>query len=279
MALDHIKNYKDFLLENNKTHEDNIYDLLYSSDYNNVTLAFVMLSGMPDLVDKLSDDLKLHFSLCLEYFPQYLIDKEVIDVSDFNDVDRIGDMSPNIKYMKKLYQIFVPDKGITSLPKSIGLLKKLKVLDIMWNNIPELPKSITKCVSLNKIGLDGNQLTSLPSGLKNLKGLKELYINNNQISKLPNDFSQINSLEILDLGYNAHLKELPDDFRKLTNLKKLNLYGTPINAHIAYEYISGMDSITELSVNESSDDDLVKLSDSLPNLVHIYADSPIEFIY
>ena len=76
--------------------------------------------------------------------------------------------------------IYLYDKGITELPKSIGSLK-CEILNLSQNNITELPKSIgnLKCKELY---LHQNEITELPKSIGNLK-CEYLYLSYNNIPK------------------------------------------------------------------------------------------------
>ena len=74
--------------------------------------------------------------------------------------------------------------------------------------------------------IDGSQgigITELPNSFSNLTALVQLYISNNQLISLPENFGDLESLYILDLGYNQLTGEIPIEIGNLTNLTFLNL--------------------------------------------------------
>ena len=66
------------------------------------------------------------------------------------------------------------NKGLTSLPETIGQLTSLKELWLTSNQLKSLPETIGQLTSLKELYLHENKLTSLPETIGQLTALEEL---------------------------------------------------------------------------------------------------------
>ena len=135
----------------------------------------------------------------------------------------IGDKY-NINNTEELY---LRNKGLTSLPDNIEKLTELRELDLRKNQLKDLPERIGKLTNLEILNLDGNQLTSLPDNIGKLTNLEVLVLVSNQLTSLPERIGKLTNLLTLDLRKNQ-LTSLPERIGKLTNLEILNLDGNKL---------------------------------------------------
>ena len=130
--------------------------------------------------------------------------------------DTIG----NLKSLKELKLMY--NKGLTSLPDTIGNLKSLEVLWLGSILLTSLPDNICDFKSLKELLLIDNKLISLPDMIGNLKSLERLWLGSNKLTTLPESITKLEKLETLDLSYN-NFSSLPDTIGNLKSLEILNL--------------------------------------------------------
>lgn len=139
------------------------------------------------------------------------------DLSKWEDVA----LNPN----GKIDTLWINDRRLTVLPRSMGDLKHLTYLNANRNSISEVPKEIGKLSNLRELYLIGNELNtaSFPTELSNLKSLKELVLSNNPFTEVPEFISKLKNLEYLGISDNPNLNRLPENLAGLTNLKGLGV--------------------------------------------------------
>ena len=82
----------------------------------------------------------------------------------------------------RMYDLGIPNKGITVLPESIVNLSGLHHLSLGNNELTSLPESIVYLPNLLSLQLTNNQLTSLPDSLCNLSNdIYSIQVNNNNL--------------------------------------------------------------------------------------------------
>jgi len=112
------------------------------------------------------------------------------------------------------------NRGIETLPESIGNLTSLTTLFLDSNKLKELPDSMSNLKSLKILRLSRNKLKKLPHTFYKLSSLKQLNLDDNRFKNVPIVISGIHSLRFLDLSSNP-IDELPDFFSSLPLLKIL----------------------------------------------------------
>jgi len=168
-----------------------------------------------------------------------------------NDIERI----PNsFGGLESLVYLDMVSSSFKELPESFGNLKNLKyfnILDLELNSLPisfgnlkslvffqvgiinsNLPDSFCNLTNLEEfiIGF-GNKpaMHNLPINIGKLKKLRRLIIKNNILSEeIPESFSDLTSLE--ELQINSCIKELPERFWHLSNLKTVRLTNTSLTS-------------------------------------------------
>ena len=135
------------------------------------------------------------------------IQKETWDKKDFDAWLR----NPGGYDQAYVKALILSNKGLTSLPESIGNLTSLKSLVLENNQFTSLPESIGGLTNMEKLYLRDNALTSLPASIGNLTNLKVLDLDGNpsiRISRRLRDMFEIpDSVGIIE--GNIVFKNLP----------------------------------------------------------------------
>ncbi|KAF9671357.1 hypothetical protein SADUNF_Sadunf12G0038900 [Salix dunnii] len=123
--------------------------------------------------------------------------------------------------------------NITELPESFGKLENLEMLILdECKNLHKLPVSIGKLKSLCHLLMKRTAVTVLPKNFGNLSSLMKLEMQKNPLESLrtqdqsvvlPNSFTKLSLLEELNARAWRISGKIPDDFEKLSSLKKLDL--------------------------------------------------------
>ena len=143
---------------------------------------------------------------------------EPIPHKDNIDFFTFGFSSENANVIR----LSLPERQLSSIPKSLGSLKYLKVLSLHNNHLTSLPETIFFLTELKEFYLDNNQLTALLESISTLSKLEVLYLDNNQLTALPESISTLNNLKSLTLSDNP-LKVLPEFLGNLSELNLLSL--------------------------------------------------------
>lgn len=104
--------------------------------------------------------------------------------------------------------------------------RHLKKLVLNYNKLKALPSSIANLTALETLH-SANPLTELPASFATLKNMKELGLYNTEFSTFPAVLFGLNKLSILYISGtikgNTKIKELPDSFQQLPELKELGI--------------------------------------------------------
>lgn len=147
-------------------------------------------------------------------------------------------------------------RGIKSLPTEIGKLTNLTGLRLLDNKLTNIPAEIGKLTKLTRLQLKNNHLTSLTSEIKNLSKLKELYLHDNAFEEFPHVVTELTNLEVLTFSGNP-CEPLPEDIVKLSRLKRLNLGRGNRLKNIADEFVKL--SKIQLAILEIRDNEITEI--------------------
>ena len=137
--------------------------------------------------------------------------------AQYNNVTRISEMS--WRYMSMLY---LENNGLTSLHFSQVLLN-LKVINMSSCKIAGLPNDFFNFLpNVHTISLDRNQLISLPDSINTAAWLENLSVSCNSLTEIPLNFSRLVNLKRLDLHGN-NLKTITSEIWQSPSLNVLNL--------------------------------------------------------
>lgn len=125
-----------------------------------------------------------------------------------------------------LESLEISNFAIESFPEIKEPNKKLKELSLTRNKLKTLPASISNLVALENLQ-SSNPLTELPESFSQLKNLKQLGLNYTEFSEFPKSIFNLDKLTVLYVSGvykgSVKMKELPDLFHQLPNLKEFGL--------------------------------------------------------
>ncbi|MFY7815751.1 MAG: leucine-rich repeat domain-containing protein [Chryseobacterium taeanense] len=178
----------------------------------------------------------------LDYLNFGFYSKEVVPERVFSKID--------------IKRLTIFHTNLRKLPKSICRLTSIKDLNLSHNRLSDIDE-ITCLINLEFLFLDQNRLEILPDTFSNLSklyhldisqnkfnskdinklpmNLVELHIANSNFSEVPKAVFDLKQLEFLNLS-NNNLSELPTELVELKNLKRILIYGNPINVSQLNEF-------------------------------------------
>ncbi len=124
--------------------------------------------------------------------------------------------------LSRLYELYVVDCGLRSLPHEIDYLHHLRLLRLDHNRLINLPEEIGDLGNLEELSVSHNQLVEAPDMLHRLSRLRVLDLSHNRIRRLTDSLGTLRRLEALDLSFNS-LSRLPESIGKLDSLLTLKL--------------------------------------------------------
>jgi len=113
-------------------------------------------------------------------------------------------------------------KEYTSIEEALPEKENVGFFNFYDQNITTLPKNLSDFPSLHKLGVQGIKFAEFPSEIISLTGLDYLDMINCGVKNLPEDFGDLLNIKELYLSDNQ-LSELPESISKLNNLKYINL--------------------------------------------------------
>ncbi len=109
-------------------------------------------------------------------------------------------------------------------PENAPQIQQLTMLDLSYRGISVLPREIGLFTALEGLNVSNNHLTSLPETIGNLRALQVLVLESNLLCSLPSSFSNLTDLNGLSLAGNR-FKTLPESVCHLPKLARLSLAG------------------------------------------------------
>ncbi|GLU23555.1 hypothetical protein SLE2022_395510 [Rubroshorea leprosula] len=196
------------------------------------------------IIQKLIDYCMLE-SVKKEYRGDRVTMHEVVKIKNKEDRVSMHDLLRDMA-LKIIHPQFMVKAGMAleELPEEVEGRKNLLKVSLMENQIREFPSSMLspKCPMLTTLLLSKNNITTIPEAFfDHMPGLKILDLSgNHKLHRLPSSVSKLESLTTLLLENCVLLKEVPS-LSNLGGLKKLNLYGTSIK-----ELPQGFNMLTNL---------------------------------
>jgi hypothetical protein len=120
------------------------------------------------------------------------------------------------------HELDLSNKGLTQLPKEIGVFRNVRSLLLGGNQLESLPGEIRELKRLHTFDLNGNQLRELPDAFGLLRCLEYIDLSNNQLQEIP---------YIITDCLAVFFKEFP------SSIKLLNLKGNPCVLPISIEIL------------------------------------------
>lgn len=152
------------------------------------------------------------------------------------------------------------NRGIDTLPPSIGLLSKLALLDLDFNNISHIPSEFCQLTKLHTLSLSFNSLTTLPEEISNMSELVNLSINSNNISELPSSFWNLTNLQTF-YAFGNSIDYISEDIVNLENLIAISLGANNLSS-----LPESFFSLSNLKIVRLMDNNIATLPENITNL-------------
>lgn len=148
--------------------------------------------------------------------------KHLRDVKFSNNEAR--KLPPSLSRATKLMYLDVSNNRLDQLEHAeLHTLGGLLKFNLANNRLSQLPPYFGAYRSLRILNLSSNFLEEIPPFLCELGSLEELDLSFNNISELPEELGDLKNLERLLITNNRLTNPLPDSFRKLLNLRELDI--------------------------------------------------------
>ncbi|KAI5949434.1 hypothetical protein KGF54_005669 [Candida jiufengensis] len=237
-----------FVVENiylrSLTHDE---ETILSKNYVDVNISALNLKNIPII------------------FHQHTYEIEKLNVSENPSIYIPLDF---IQSCTNLTSINFSRNGCSKFPINFLESKNLTHLNLEMNFMDDLPLRINMLENLTHLKLNSNQLSQLPTTFADLKNLVSLNLSSNYFNKYPEVINELEKLIELDLSYND-LSYIPESITNLKNLQKLNLCTNKFGKNIP-DFFRDLKSLKRLDIryNQITNVDILG---ELPNLEVLYA--------
>ncbi|KAL9652395.1 hypothetical protein ABK040_012050 [Willaertia magna] len=187
---------------------------------------------------------------------------------------------PSLKYLTKLKYLSISKNKITTFnllnegknkPNNIfDNLKKLEYLNLSSNRLNRFPTQICNCINLEMLNLSNNRINNeLPDEISKLKKLSILFLNGNKLTPIHfnRNIEQLDNLNHLEIGHNPLLTTIVPPICGLKNLEILSSNHTPL--HSINEEFGKLKNLTKLDLYGSKISELPESIIELVNLMEI----------
>ncbi len=179
----------------------NLFDLLISSNPDNVYLAFA-----------LAQNFKEEFEKYVKY-----------SLEDYEELYRFLQPKAPLKGLLtgiKEVSFYISQKKTTYLPKSIKILKRVKRVDLISQEIKELPAEIGEMNNLQELILDNNPFKKFPKEIEKLEKLETIWLVDTNLESFPQELANIKNLKYLSFSGND-INRFEDEIKELKEKKPL----------------------------------------------------------
>ena len=120
------------------------------------------------------------------------------------------------------------------LPSGIRKLERLQALKVTATGLTKLPDWISELRNLAQLRTNLNDVVVLPNTISSLPKLRKINISDNSFREIPDVLFSIEALESLDISKSdsltrdARITYIPPDILKLSNLRRFDTGGQPI---------------------------------------------------
>ncbi|XVF82122.1 hypothetical protein PTKIN_Ptkin16aG0019500 [Pterospermum kingtungense] len=218
-----------------------------------LSLSSYRITEFPQSVEKLKQLRYLDFSGAeIIRLPERVGHLYNLQTLKLSDCSTLGHLQAKLSNLTKLEHLDMKGTSITMLPDSIDSLKQLGYLDLSETKIvglpeglcslynlqtlklsgcrelkPPLPTDMKNLTKLKHLDMKGTPILELPESIGHLKQLGYLDLSGTPIQRLPEEVCSLYNLQTLKLSHCHELTCLPTDMKNLTNLKHLDIEGTP----------------------------------------------------
>lgn len=138
------------------------------------------------------------------------------------------DLSEALKRPERVITLDLKKQKLKNVPSEVYTFPNLKVLILDKNKIEEFSDSLYLLTQLEELRFQKNKVTDIPSKIGQLKNLRVFDAGMNEIETVPTSLASCSQLEYLYLNDN-YISELAPEFKNLTALKEVNMYGNSLN--------------------------------------------------
>lgn len=155
----------------------------------------------------------------------------------------------------------------------------LKKLSLVQNSLKALPLSISNLIALEDFR-SSNPLQDIPETFSQLKNLKELALSDAEFSEFPKAVFGLDKLAVLYISGNpkgnARIKELPDLFQQLPELREFGVTNASLSA--LPKSFSALKKLEKVSLSSNQFDDFPEVLAANPNLQFVpFTDNPLKW--
>lgn len=208
-----------------------------------------------------------HLGLSKGPLPKNIQSKTQLTELHLSDINLSQNDQKEISMLVGLKELCMMNCGLDELHQDICNLTNLEHLSVRRNHLKDLPSDIVKLKNLKELHVGSMAISvKLQMSISRLTGLKQLHMLSGKLTKLLPDIGNMTSLEELTLN-NNDIQDLPTEFSKLKNLKKLYIsHNKNVSVNII-ETIGKLQSLEELDMMSCN---LTELHQDIGNLKNLW---------
>ncbi|HAS39297.1 MAG TPA: hypothetical protein DCS93_02405 [Microscillaceae bacterium] len=205
----------------NEAYRKGFLRLLRSTNREDVTLAFEIAQGMPDLQPLIEAYQPLGRVSGIVSNNGEIIPAQVLALNRREElsVGTIAHLPEIIWELQRLRKLTIHNMPLKNLPDGIIKLKNLEWLCLFNAPVECFSGNLARLTNLRKLEI----IASVQEFPKQVCQLKELILRKNKITHLPDEISSLDNLEMLEISGHLLLKNLPSEIGKLTTLAYLDV--------------------------------------------------------
>jgi leucine-rich repeat protein SHOC2 len=144
-------------------------------------------------------------------------------------MNKLTELPTEIGRLAALKQIALPGNPLTELPDALGDLASLERIDIgadkrLERGLTSLPSSIGRLKKLDTIWTTDGRLETIPKEIGDCESMRTLYLNDQKIASLPRELGALTKLSWLHIKNNP-LRALPEELLECPKLSEIDLSG------------------------------------------------------
>ncbi|KAG0561206.1 hypothetical protein KC19_9G045200 [Ceratodon purpureus] len=182
------------------------------------------LKELPEDFGQLTSLKSAHFEGCksLVRLPESFGNLSNLEDLNIDNCDKLQGLPSSFCKLGKLGTLRASGSALEELPEDFGQLTSLKFAHFAWcMSLVRLPESFGNLSNLEDLNIDYCQ--GLPSSFCKLGRLGTLRARRSRLKELPEDFGKLTSLKSADFVGCKSLVRLPESFGNLSNLEDLNI--------------------------------------------------------
>jgi len=178
-------------------------------------------------------------------------------------------IAENVSAPEEIKRLDLSNRGLASVPDSLGMLHNVIALNLGHNQLTDLPATLASMTMLGNVDLRRNAFDRIPDvlselpirslnlsgnrlpdacGLQEYKALRVLDLSGNELQSMEGCLSNPNELRTLNLSSNF-IKDVSSLFPQLETVERLNLSGNVISA--VPSSIGSLASVVELNLSDN----------------------------